>query len=195
MTSFDYANASALTDRLWVGGDLEIFDEPLAEAQLAELVDAGLTHMIDVRLEWDDIAWVAARHPDVDYTHLGVADAGQRMDDAWFDAGIEVAEQALGDDANRLLVHCHMGINRGPSMAFAILLHQGWDPVDALERLHEVRPIAFVAYAEDAVDWWVRREGGADAERAAAQDRVARWRRSTDRDLEAVIRRIRVRGD
>ena len=79
--SFDYANAHALTEQLWVGGDLEIFDEPLAEAQLAELAEAGLTHIIDVRLEWDDLAWVAARRPDVEYLHLGVADAGQPIPD------------------------------------------------------------------------------------------------------------------
>jgi integrase len=27
---------------------------------------------------------------------------------------------------------CHMGINRGPSMAFAILVDEGWRPVEAL---------------------------------------------------------------
>lgn len=193
--SFDYANAQALTEQLWVGGDLEIFDEPLAEAQLAELADAGLTHIIDVRLEWDDIAWVAARRPDVKYIHLGVADAGQRMPDTWFEEGTAVAGRALSDPQARLYVHCHMGINRAPSLAFAILLRQGWAPLAALDHLRRVRSIAYVAYAEDAVDWWLRRHDVPQEERLTWQKRLGQWRRDHGLDLESVVRRIRVRDE
>ena len=52
-----------------------------------------------------------------------------------------------------MLAHCHMGINRGPSMGFAILLALGWDAEEALDAIHAARPIAFIAYAEDALRW------------------------------------------
>lgn len=192
---FQYANADVLTEQIWVGGDLEIFDEPLAEAQLAELAEAGLTHVLDVRLEWDDLAWVAERRPDVQYVHLGVDDAGQRMPDAWFDEGTAMASEALDDPEARLYVHCHMGINRGPSMAFAILLDQGWDPLEALERLRRARSIAYVAYAEDAVDWSLRRQSASEEERLDWQKRLGQWRRENGLDLESVVRRMRVRDE
>ena len=55
---FVVANASAVTPQLWVGGDLD-FDTMLAVEQLVELTDAGLTHVVDVRLEASDEDLVA----------------------------------------------------------------------------------------------------------------------------------------
>ncbi len=52
-----------------------------------------------------------------------------------------------------MLVHCHMGINRGPSMAYACLLVLGWDPIEAMTAIRTARPIAAIGYAEDALDW------------------------------------------
>jgi hypothetical protein len=50
-----------------------------------------------------------------------------------------------------------MGINRGPTMAFAILLATGLDPITALNAIRRARPMAVVHYADDALDWWHRR--------------------------------------
>ena len=44
-----------------------------------------------------------------------------------------------------------MGINRGPSLGFAILLHWGWDPNEAITAIRDARPIANVWYAVDAL--------------------------------------------
>jgi hypothetical protein len=70
----------------------------------------------------------------------------------WFDEGVAFAREAIESDGV-VLAHCHMGINRGPSMGFAILLALGWDAREALDAIHAARPIAFVAYAEDALRW------------------------------------------
>ena len=59
------ANASWVTDHLLVGGDLDARDDTLAERQLAELVELGVTHLVDVRLEWDDLDFVAERASDI----------------------------------------------------------------------------------------------------------------------------------
>ena len=88
-----------------------------------------------------------------------------------------------------------MGINRGPSLAFAILLTQGWAPLSALAHLRHVRSIAYVAYAEDALDWWLRRHDVPQDERIAWQKRLGQWRRDHGLDLGSVIRRIRVRDE
>ncbi len=60
-----YANAHVVTDQLLVGGDFDTFDRGRAEEQVRELVERGLTHVLDVRLEWDDTALVAALAPDL----------------------------------------------------------------------------------------------------------------------------------
>lgn len=189
-----HANASQVTPGLWIGGDLETRSPTLAHVQLNELAGAGITAIVDVRLEWNDQAWVAEVKPDIDYLWLGVDDAGQRMPDLWFDTGTDHVLAAL-NGGGTLLVHCHMGINRGPSMGFAAMLAQGWDPIEALDRIRRCRPIAYVGYAEDALDWWLRKNGATRSERSHGQQRIHRWRRENHLDVANVIRRIRLREE
>ena len=42
----------------------------------------------------------------------------------------------------------------------------GLDPVEAIEMIRTNRPIAAVGYAEDALDWWLRRCGAGEDQRA-----------------------------
>ena len=62
------------------------------------------------------------------------------MPDAWFDRGVAFALDALARPGTKVLSHCHMGINRGPSLAYAVLLALGTDPVEALDALRRARP-------------------------------------------------------
>ena len=75
-----------------------------------------------------------------------------------------------------VLVHCHMGVNRGPSMAYAILLALGWDAVEALNAISAARPIAGVIYAGNALSWWHRTNGSSQLtfEREVAPHGVSR---------------------
>lgn len=184
------ANITWLTDNLYTGGDLPPFDPDRLD-HLEQWVDAGITHVIDNRLEWSDEDLVAEQAPAIAYLHNGVDDAGQRMPDSWFDDGVAFALQALAEPDATVLAHCHMGINRGPSMALAILLALGWDVVDALDRIRGERPIAAVGYAEDALDWWHRRIGSPDTTRALDRRHVAAWRAANRIDTAGIIRQIR----
>ncbi|GAB3991160.1 protein-tyrosine phosphatase family protein [Nocardioides marmoraquaticus] len=187
------ADAAFVADRLLVGGDLDTQDDELAGRQLDELLDVGLTHLVDCRVEWDDAAWVAERAPAVAYLHHGMDDAGQAVPDAWFEEAVGWALEAL-ESGGTVLTHCHMGINRGPSLGFAVLLALGTDPVEALERIRVARPEAYAAYADDALGWHHRRQGSSADQLAADLDRVARWRSQHSLDLEQVIRLKRQQG-
>ena len=122
----EVADASFVTEQLLVGGDLGTQDEELAVRQLQELVDAGVTHLVDTRIEWDDEAWVAERSPEIVYRHHGMDDAGQEVPLEWFDEAVGSALEAI-EGGGIVLAHCHMGVNRGPSLGLAVLLAQGWD--------------------------------------------------------------------
>lgn len=76
-------------------------------------------------------------------------------------------------------------------MGFAIMLALGWSPAAALDRIRGRRPIAHVGYAEDAVDWWLRRSGATTRERTAGALQVQRWTRANHMDVADVIRKIR----
>ena len=191
-TALQHANASRITGNLWIGGDLETRRPALARVQLDELDAAGITDIVDCRIEWNDQDWVTAAKPHLGYLWLGVDDAGQQMPDRWFEIGTSHILNRLEVGAT-VLTHCHMGINRGPSMGFATLLALGWDPIDALDRIRTRRPIAYVAYAEPALDWWLRSQSATRTDRIDAQARIAQWRSENHLDVADAIRRIRQR--
>ena len=183
------ANAHFVTDRLLVGGDLDVFDADLASRQLVELVDAGVTHVVDCRFELDDSrTW--AQVPGVSYRRFPVDDAGQRIPAAWFEAGVEHVLGALREDGV-VLTHCHMGVNRGPSLGFAVLLALDWDPVEAIDAIRAARPVAAVYYAEDALDWHHQRTRAAEERRRSDVRRLRAWRRDHPLDVQHVIATIR----
>jgi hypothetical protein len=119
------ANAHFVTPFLAVGGDLA-FDNAIAAAQAIELVNGGITHVLDVRQECDDTElWSYV--PEVTYRWDGIDDAGQKVPASWFEDVTRWARDAI-TSGGTVLTHCHMGINRGPSVGYAVLLRLGWDP-------------------------------------------------------------------
>jgi predicted protein tyrosine phosphatase len=185
------ANAHFVTEQVAVGGDLDPYDEGLAARQLEELVELGVTHIVDVRQEWSDEDFVAAVAPDTAYLHLGIDDAGQSIPGSWFDAVTVWSVAVLRRPDAKVLLHCHMGINRGPSAGFAVLLALGWDPVEALEAIRTARPIANVAYATDAIDWHHDRIAASAEQRRLDHARLRRWRHDNRLDVGEIIRRNR----
>lgn len=180
----------AVTDRLLVSGDLPTEPEQ-ALSQLKEWVDAGVTHVVDCRLEWSDEEFVLAHAPQIDYTWLGTDDDGEGQSYDWFDAGVECVTSALSTPNARVLVHCHMGINRGPSMAFAALLATGSEPVAALDAIRTARPIAALLYAQDALAWWHARTNAPALVRLEQRNAVTDWMNDHQIDIDTAIRRIR----
>ena len=142
---------SPLTDQLIISGDLNE-DPTLAKVQLTEWQQAGITHILDTREEWTDEAFVAEHTPDITYGWFGTHDNGTPQPDQWFTDGLAFALEALATPNAVLLVHCHMGINRGPSMAYRILLELGWNPDDAFDAIRAARPIANMRYQKDATN-------------------------------------------
>ena len=187
LLSFEHANASFVTPYLAIGGDLETTSEDVAVGQLGELGDAGVSHVVDARVEWSDEDWVRERRADLEYLHLGIDDAGQRVPDEWFEQGVRFALEGI-ESGGTVLTHCHMGINRGPSMGFAVLLALGWDAVEALDAIHAARPIAFIAYAEDALRW---HHGEGTPELEQDLRRLRKWREDNDLRLREVLRAVR----
>ena len=163
-----------LTDQLWTGGGLPGRTDA-AERVIGVWRSVGIRAVIDTRAEWSDEELVAAVAPEIAYINPGVVDGGQPMRDEWFATITEFSNQQLSNGVG-VLVHCHSGINRGPSAAFAVLLSVGWDPVEAIELIRTRRPIATVSYAEGAIDWWHRSSGIATDEHEAIRHRFDQWR-------------------
>ncbi|MDC3402444.1 hypothetical protein OAX95_00740 [bacterium] len=137
----------------------------------------GIRAVVDTRAERSDEDLVATVAPEIAYLNAGVVDGGQPMHDSWFETITTFAGQHLSSGAG-VLLHCHSGINRGPSAAFAVLVSIGWDPVEAIELIRTQCPIATVSYSENALDWWHRSSGVTPDEHAVVRDRFDKWRQA-----------------
>ena len=179
-----------VTDWLILSGDLPP-ERQAAIAKLDEWIAAGVTDVVDVRGEWSDERLVATLAPDVRYHYLGTHDDGGTQDATWFEAGLATLHDAKQHQDAVLMVHCHMGVNRGPSMALAMLLDEGWDVVDALNAIRDARPIAGVIYAKDAVRAVGARKGRSERDVATDLARVSDWFNENQIDISTIIRRIR----
>jgi len=146
-----------VNDWLTVGADLDIAAHitGMADAEtIAHLRERGVTHVLDARSEWTDAdLWIAAGLSSANYAHLPIIDSYNHIpDEAWFQ-GVEdfVADFLVTrSEGDRIYVHCHMGVNRGPSAAMLALLVADDDltPWDAFLAIREARSIAGLVYAQ-----------------------------------------------
>ena len=180
-----------VTDRLYVCGDLPQSGDGFAK-MLTKWVDEGITHIVDVRGECSDEAWVAETAPHINYSWHGTHDAGGEQNDAWFDEGVKAVTKALETPKAKVVVHCHMGVNRAPSMAYAVLLQLGYGIEEGLHAIRDARPIAAILYADSAIRWFGGRDGWNHAAVIDAQRRVELWHQDNPIDVGWVINRIHV---
>lgn len=144
-----------VTPTLAVGGCLS-FDPVKASAQVRMLLNEGVTRIVDMREEGnDERAW---KGQPVIYVHAPTRDAeGHRVPPEVFDTVVRAA--APRGSRAKTLVHCHMGVNRGPSAAYAVLLERQYDYLKAFDMVRKARPQAGLAYAVDALEAHQRRKG------------------------------------
>ena len=112
-----------VTDRIAVGGGI------WNDENMAELVRRGVTHIINMQIEFDDRP-LAAGYP-VQILHNPTDDDFLPKPPQLFQAGVEFALQALDEPKAKVYTHCAAGVHRAPMMTLAILRALGWSLQDA----------------------------------------------------------------
>jgi protein-tyrosine phosphatase len=123
-----------LTDRIAVGGGIWNADNMAAVAR------AGVTHIIDMQIEFDDTE-LALPH-EIDVLWNPVDDDFQPKRPEVFERGVSFAREALDDDGGKLLIHCAAGVHRAPMMALAVLCSLNWKIGEAMQLIETRRPAA-----------------------------------------------------
>jgi protein-tyrosine phosphatase len=123
-----------VTDRIAVGGGIWNADN------MATVSRAGITHIIDMQIEFDDTP-LAQPH--------GISVCWNPVDDDFepkpaevFERGVEFALAALEEERAKLFVHCAAGVHRAPMMTLALLGVMGWAVEDAMDLIEGRRPAA-----------------------------------------------------
>jgi protein-tyrosine phosphatase len=123
-----------VTERIAVGGGIWNAEN------MATVAAAGITHVIDMQLEFDDTP--LGRAAGVEVLWNPSDDDFEPKPAALFQRGVEFAERALEDDGTKLFIHCAAGVHRAPMMALAVLGSMGWTLEDAMELIGGRRPAA-----------------------------------------------------
>ena len=127
-------------DMTWVTGRIAVGGGIWNEENMAEVFRAGVTHVIDMQIEFDDTA-LAAPHG-ISVLWNAVDDDFQPKPAQVFERGVEFALDALDQAEAKLYVHCAAGVHRGPMMTLAILCATGWKFDEAMDLIETRRPVA-----------------------------------------------------
>jgi len=129
---------------------------------MAELVRMGVTHIINMQIEFDDRP--LARPYPVLVLHNPTDDDFQPKPPELFQAGVEFAQDALDDREAKIFIHCAAGVHRAPMMTLAILRVLGWSLDDARDMIMERRYVAdFADVYVESVENFVKEYEAAQA--------------------------------
>lgn len=123
-----------VTDRVALGGGIWNADN------MAEVARAGITHIVDMQIEFDDTP-LAEPHG-IEVCWNPVDDDFEPKPREVFDRGVEFALAALDQGEAKLFIHCAAGVHRAPMMTLALLAVMGWSVDGAMDLIESRRPAA-----------------------------------------------------
>jgi len=166
-----------LTDQIAVGGGIWNADN------MSKLARAGITHIIDMQIEFDDRDLVPPHNPagpNIQVLWNPTDNDFQPKPASLLRIGVEFAEKALRDPDAKVFIHAAGCIHRAPMMALAVLGSMGWNLQDARHLIEDKCPMADFAdvYVQSVEDFLGGGCPGPQLEINAKQpDRRSVWRR------------------
>ena len=148
---------SWITERIAVGGGIWNADN------MAKVVAEGITHIIDMQIEFDDRPLAEGRPVEVLWNPTD--DDFELKPPELFQRGVEFAEAALRRDGTKLFIHCAAGVHRAPMMALAVMASMGWELEKAMDLIQERRAVAdfaevYVRSVEEFLEFTTEGHGG-----------------------------------
>jgi len=154
-----------VTDRIAVGGGIWNAEN------MAAVKRAGVTHVIDMQIEFDDTE--LGKQFDVGVLWNPTDDDFQRKGAELFQRGVEFAEKALEEPDSKLYIHCAAGVHRAPMMTLAVLGSMGWDLEEAMDLIQGRRPVVdFADVYVQSVEEFLK---GSDGKRTETNLRESGW--------------------
>ena len=124
----------------WVTGRIAVGGGIWNAGNMAEVARAGVTHIVDMQVEFDDTELAKPHEIQVLWNPIG--DDFQPKAGDVFQRGVDFALGALDQADTKLLIHCAAGVHRAPMMALAVLCSLSWKLDQAMELIAARRPLA-----------------------------------------------------
>jgi protein-tyrosine phosphatase len=135
-------------DMTWLTGRIALGGGIWTAENMAAVARAGVTHILDMQIEFDDTKLAAAHRIEVLWN--AIDDDFQPKPPQIFQRGVDFALQALEREDQKLFIHCAAGVHRAPMMALAVLCSLGWTTEAARDLIEAKRPVV------DFADVYVR---------------------------------------
>jgi protein-tyrosine phosphatase len=135
-------------DMTWVTGRIAVGGGIWNAENMAAVARAGVTHIIDMQIEFDDTE-LAEPHG-IKVLWNAIDDDFQPKPPGVFQRGVDFALDALDEEGTKLFIHCAAGVHRAPMMALAVLCSLSWKLGEAIQLIEARRPVA------DFADVYVR---------------------------------------
>jgi protein-tyrosine phosphatase len=126
-------------DMTWVTGRIAVGGGIWNAKNMEEVARAGVTHIIDMQIEFDDTP-LAEPHG-IDVLWNAVDDDFKPKPPEVFQRGIEFAIAALDQPGTKLFIHCAAGVHRAPMMTLALLCSLGWTLPQAMDLIQTRRSV------------------------------------------------------
>ena len=152
-------------DMTWVMPRLAVGGGIWTEEKMIEVVRSGVTHIIDMQLEFDDTP--LAKPYGVKVLWNATDDDFRPKPPELFQRGVEFALAALDDAEARVFIHCAAGVHRAPMMTLAVLRTMGFNLEDAMHMIQSRRNVVdFADVYVDSVEEFMRSYEGAGQARS-----------------------------
>ncbi|MGB9235766.1 MAG: dual specificity protein phosphatase [Terriglobales bacterium] len=122
-----------ITERIALGGGI------WNARNMEELAQAGVTHVLDMQIEFDDRPLAEP---------YGIRVLWNPTDDDFspkppelLERGVDFALEALEEPGARLYIHCAAGVHRAPMMTLAVLCALNWKIDPAMQLIESRRPV------------------------------------------------------
>jgi protein-tyrosine phosphatase len=125
-----------ITERIACGGGIWHDDK------MAELAAMGVTHIVNMQVEFDDRPLARGRGVEVFWNAM--EDDFQPKSAEALRRGADFAVRALQNPGTKVYVHCAAGVHRAPMQTLAIMRAMGWELEEAMQMIQRLRPV---------VDW------------------------------------------
>jgi protein-tyrosine phosphatase len=135
-------------DMTWVTGRIAVGGGIWSPENMAEVARTGVTHIIDMQIEFDDTP-LAGKHG-IQVLWNATDDDFQPKPPELFRRGVDFAVEALDQADTKLFIHCAAGVHRAPMMTLAVLGSLSWSVEDAIRMIEAKRPV--VDFADVYVD-------------------------------------------
>jgi len=126
-------------DITWVTGRIAVGGGIWNEWNMIEVVAKGITHIIDMQIEFDDTR--LAEPYGINVLWNPTEDDFQPKPPELFQRGVDFALNALKNPEAKIFIHCAAGVHRAPMMTLALLRAQGWSLLDAVKEIEEKRDV------------------------------------------------------